>query len=118
MRPEVSGGEARRIRATGSMGEGGGRSGRPLGCGRVSSEGTAGGQQRRVRRRRTSTRLIVFAGSSWGRIFATFLVTVYLTRLLMDELGAVLAGLFYMLSLMTRFLVPLRAALSQVMTRE
>jgi O-antigen/teichoic acid export membrane protein len=84
----------------------------------MTIDGPTGVDQSSARRRRTSTRLLLFAGSSWARIFATFLVTVYLTRLLMGELGAVLAGLFYMFSFMTRFIVPLRGALSQVMTRE
>ena len=83
-----------------------------------SERPSAGVDQSSIRRRRTSTRLLVFAGSSWARIFATFLVTVYLTKLLMGELGLVLAGLFYMFSFMTRFIVPLRSALAQVMTRE
>lgn len=77
-----------------------------------------GVDQSSVQHRRTSTRLLLFAGSSWARIFVTFLVTVYLTKLLMGELGLVLAGLFYMFSFMTRFIVPLRSALAQVMTRE
>ncbi len=69
-------------------------------------------------RHRTSTRLLLFAGSSWGRIGATFFVTIFLTKLLFEHLGLELAGLHFLFAFMTRFLTPLRGALARVMTRE
>ena len=69
-------------------------------------------------RHRTSTRLLLFAGSSWGRIGATFFVTIFLTKLLFEHLGLELAGLHFLFAFMTRFLTPLRGALAREMTRE
>ncbi|MGP1309154.1 MAG: lipopolysaccharide biosynthesis protein [Phycisphaerales bacterium] len=89
----------------------------------VEQHEDGGGQAARVdpkapRSRRTSTRLLVFAGSSWLRIFATFLVTIALLPLLVRYLGLELTGLYYLFAIMTRFLAPLRGALARVMTRE
>lgn len=81
-------------------------------------EGAPGGKPGGRSGRRTSTRLLVFAGSSWLRIGATFFVTIYLAILLFKHLGVELAGLHLLFAFMTRFLTPLRAALSRVMTRE
>ena len=70
------------------------------------------------RDRRTSSKLLLIASSSWLRITVTFLVTLLLTPMLIGELGLVLYGVFMFVALTMMMNSPLRAAVGKTLTRE
>ncbi|TVQ60371.1 MAG: polysaccharide biosynthesis protein [Phycisphaerales bacterium] len=70
------------------------------------------------RNRRTSTKMMLIAGSGWLRIVLTLLVTLYLTPLLISELGLALYGVFMFVAITMLMNAPMRAAVGKTLTRE
>jgi O-antigen/teichoic acid export membrane protein len=67
---------------------------------------------------RTSTKLVLFAASSWGRLAIWMAAAVVITPLLIQSLGLLLFGLYGLVTAMTSMAQPLRVAVLRVMTRE
>lgn len=67
---------------------------------------------------RTSTKLVLFGASSWGRLAVWLAAALVITPLLIQSLGLVLFGLYGLVTALTSMAQPLRIAVLRVMTRE
>ncbi|MEO1129217.1 MAG: hypothetical protein AAFX05_05835 [Planctomycetota bacterium] len=69
--------------------------------------------------RRLSTKMLLFTGSNWMRVVLTMVVGFITVPILLSEFGAVLYGVFVLLTQLTYwFITPLRTAMQQTVLRE
>lgn len=67
---------------------------------------------------RTSTKLVLFAASSWGRLAVWLAAAVVITPVLIHSLGLVLFGIYGLVTALTSMAQPVTIAVQRVMTRE